>query len=1226
MAQTDVLQIPIDTSAVRRATADLLAFDRAGRTTDNGASRLTKTFAGLAIAATAIAGIKKTVTVFATFEKQLIGVGKTANLAGKELERFGDSITKLSTEIPSTTGELLEISKAAAQVGVKGSDNIRQFTTVIAKLGSASNLAGEEAATSLAKILTLTQENILEANRLASQIVSLGNNFATSEAQIARVAQRVAGATTNFNLGSGAVVALSASMSALGIEAEVAGSVMGRTFNALEAATTSSGESLRTLSQLTGIAGTEIEKAFAEDKVDVLQKFVEGLGVLSSTNATSALESLGLQGTEVNRVLKSLGSTAEETARAIALMKAEGDKPTALDREFAASMKALDTELQLLSNTFDAIVKKIGQFFAPYIAIASKAIRNFLNIFLEFEDIEAIQSFSKIENSIKNLRFEVEKTDKPLKRMVVNIFELTKAQKRQIDAQKQANRTLMRENEEIGKTAKQIRLLAIERAKETKITSEQEGAHKKYIATLSEQIELLKERDSLLTATEAAAQADEARQQALERYNDTLSTVEGHARTVFNSFFESGKSAFENLTRILKDTLIETLFQLTAKKWIVNIVSSITGGGGAGGVAGAAGSLLGGGGGLGGLGGIGNLISGGIDSFTGSGGLAGGFINSSLGSQLGLSESFGFNVGGGELFAPTSLGLGLGGALTGAGIGGLTASLTGGNSVGGSIGGAIGGVGAALAGVTGGLSLLAGAVGGAIGGLFDGGGDPEPQKFRALTSILPGGGVEFGEQTTSIDLINGQRPGVVAKGIAQQQFQALESLMEQTGLSFKNLSEPVLLFNANLLDATEQSLDNEFFHSVGELIKMGVFEGVDDGLASAVRSASGGPAIKQAIESWANARDTATAAIDTAAQMERLRSQFVANVNASIQQLTDPDGEALRALNQWRETAIAEAEALGAGTAEVEQLFSLQRQKIAEQAAAKAVAIEEERQRGLIAAASTAFSGLSQAVGKERSILSSAANDVRASLSATSSSLVTLDSALKSLRDVGATAPSLSQATDLLESALQFSQGGGNISNFEGFTDAVKTVSNIDESIFASALDFARARGQSASLIESLIAETENQLSLEEMTLEGVQSSLNRLDSILSESQEQVNLLNGINSSLRSVDNAFAALRSAVTSAGGSFNVPSFAVGTNVVPFDTPAVVHRGERIIPAADNAILMDRLSGSGDSELKAEVRQLREDMNSLMTAITLNTSKTKRVLENWDADGIPAERIPA
>ncbi|WP_053845528.1 hypothetical protein [Paracidovorax avenae] len=72
--------------------------------------------------------------------------------------------------------------------------------------------------------------------------------------------------------------------------------------------------------------------------------------------------------------------------------------------------------------------------------------------------------------------------------------------------------------------------------------------------------------------------------------------------------------------------------------------------------------------------------------------------------------------------------------------------------------------------------------------------------------------------------------------------------------------------------------------------------------------------------------------------------------------------------------------------------------------------------------------------------------------------------------------------------------------------------------------------------------------------------------------------------------------------AAASVGVPAFAVGTNYVPYDTPAIVHKGERIIPAADNRALMAALDRTGqgvDGAVLAELQALRAEVAALRAA---------------------------
>lgn len=86
----------------------------------------------------------------------------------------------------------------------------------------------------------------------------------------------------------------------------------------------------------------------------------------------------------------------------------------------------------------------------------------------------------------------------------------------------------------------------------------------------------------------------------------------------------------------------------------------------------------------------------------------------------------------------------------------------------------------------------------------------------------------------------------------------------------------------------------------------------------------------------------------------------------------------------------------------------------------------------------------------------------------------------------------------------------------------------------------------------------------------------------------------------------------------------AFEAGTAYVPNTGLALVHEGERILPAADNAALMRMLSEEGGGELAAEVRTLRSELMAALEALRAqsmsneaviagNTGKTARLLDD-------------
>ncbi|WP_367847001.1 phage tail length tape measure family protein [Rhodoferax sp. WC2427] len=86
--------------------------------------------------------------------------------------------------------------------------------------------------------------------------------------------------------------------------------------------------------------------------------------------------------------------------------------------------------------------------------------------------------------------------------------------------------------------------------------------------------------------------------------------------------------------------------------------------------------------------------------------------------------------------------------------------------------------------------------------------------------------------------------------------------------------------------------------------------------------------------------------------------------------------------------------------------------------------------------------------------------------------------------------------------------------------------------------------------------------------------------------------------------------------------VPSFAVGTNVVPTDMLAQIHTGERIIPAADNRELMQRLNGpaaSGDSQaVLLRVEQLLMNISAETRSTAVSNTSISKVLQRVTPDG--------
>jgi len=344
----------------------------------------------------AIAGIgigdfvRRSIQSFVEFERGLANVGKTTDIAGQQLQDLGKQIIDMSKRIPVARSELLNIAASAGQLGVEGSANILKFTETIARLGFASNLSGDEAATILARVINVAGESIDTVDKLASSIVYLGRTSAASESEIAKMVIELSKGTAQFKVTSANLVGLGTAMRELGQQPELARSSILRTFLELKSATDTGGESLKTLAMLTGMTGEQFKKTFQQDAFSAFMAFIGGLKsvIEQGGNAEQVLASLGLNGTEINAVLPLLAVNYDRVTERVQQANKAYQENADLNK---VSQKAFDTtagKIQLLKNAFDELLRKVG-------AEAPPAFNNLLDKLIAFSSSDAAVVFGK---------------------------------------------------------------------------------------------------------------------------------------------------------------------------------------------------------------------------------------------------------------------------------------------------------------------------------------------------------------------------------------------------------------------------------------------------------------------------------------------------------------------------------------------------------------------------------------------------------------------------------------------------------------------------------------------------------------------------------------------------------------------------------------------------------------------------------------------------------------
>ncbi len=198
------------------------------------------------------------------------------------------------------------------------------------------------------------------------------------------------------------------------------------------------------------------------------------------------------------------------------------------------------------------------------------------------------------------------------------------------------------QNMEIGLTKEAIDMLTAARHDEAAALIEQQAirAFDKNLneAEYGEKLRLAKaERDLGAAIREGAAgrAAYEQQQQRVTDFRSVWESIDHTAHDVWTNIWEGGSNVFKKLGQVLKASLLDLLYQMTVRRWVISIAASMTGA--APSIVSAATGGLGGG--AGGLGGLGSLLGGAGALGTFGGGLSAGFggLMGSVGSMFGAA-------------------------------------------------------------------------------------------------------------------------------------------------------------------------------------------------------------------------------------------------------------------------------------------------------------------------------------------------------------------------------------------------------------------------------------------------------------------------------------------------------------------------------------------------------------------------------------------------------------
>jgi TP901 family phage tail tape measure protein len=356
-------------------------------------------------------GVGEAVRSMIEFESALVGVGKTTEFDGQRLADFGQSIQVMARRVPVATTELLRLAEISAQLGVRGEENLRKFVETAARLGVSTNVSAEDAVTGLKRLTIITGTAESEVDKLGSVLVALGNNFATTEAEILAMSNQLGRSTSGFGVTADQVLALSAAMTSMGIAAEGGGSAAGSVFERLSSVISKGGPDLDKFAKLTGNTAQELKDKFGKNAAEVFSEVISGLNKStgSSVQLSKTLTELGFVNLRVRKTVRPLTVAQDEMARAFALATDEMKKQQAESALFKESEKRFATtesSIIKLGNAWTELTIKIAASTGPIksvVDLLAKSVEYWANAFDESTQKKIIQSQTKLSDLTNQL-------------------------------------------------------------------------------------------------------------------------------------------------------------------------------------------------------------------------------------------------------------------------------------------------------------------------------------------------------------------------------------------------------------------------------------------------------------------------------------------------------------------------------------------------------------------------------------------------------------------------------------------------------------------------------------------------------------------------------------------------------------------------------------------------------------------------------------------------------
>lgn len=317
---------------------------------------------GAAMTALATATGMASITMDREFADVVRTTGTYLDSTGTQTAALRSEFNQLFSTLPKSWSDLTDIGTLAGQLGI-ASNNVAEFTSLVAKFASVTDVTVEASATAFGRLSQLLNVSASEYENLGSSILAVGVSSVSTESQIINISSQIASMGDFAGLSADEVIGFSSALASLGVQPELSRGTITRLFTNLANAADVGGEKLEAFARTAGMSADDFAKAWRDDATGAIMSLLQGLDRVDAAggSAITTLREMGITSVRDVPTMLKLAQNYEFVGEQLQIASDGYKEGTALQEQYGVVALTTAERLTLLGNNIKLFIGNLAE-------------------------------------------------------------------------------------------------------------------------------------------------------------------------------------------------------------------------------------------------------------------------------------------------------------------------------------------------------------------------------------------------------------------------------------------------------------------------------------------------------------------------------------------------------------------------------------------------------------------------------------------------------------------------------------------------------------------------------------------------------------------------------------------------------------------------------------------------------------------------------------------------